>query len=305
MRDRRAELQRGRVGADAFHSSVGLTDHGLILGAGSVLVRMVEGSGAARRLALDDDLNRLITLLSVARGEPVDSDEVLHHVETASLHWRRGDKALANFRLLFAGLPRVADASAAERLTLAAEVLDGGTSPEALMKPLWPDACPEPLGKYAIDQPRVQAGHADGGQWTREGWTQVVGADEPPPEEDDLTHGRRDAYGAPAIGIGHNRLELVDPLSGLPAGIGPGPFACKSVPAGPEGRRTSPIQREINIIGRDTRCHICGTEDSGTLSGNFVCDHQAPTALSPPGAKQVFFPMCEMQLLSGRPSHTT
>ncbi len=87
------------------------------------------------RLALDADRERLLTLLSVAKGRAVAID-VLAPVEAAAGYWLRGDKALANLRLVFARLPRLEDPAEADRLRQAADLLDGGLPPRALMKAL-------------------------------------------------------------------------------------------------------------------------------------------------------------------------
>ena len=78
---------------------IALDDRGLTLGAGTHLVRMVGG-----QLALDADGDRLLALLSVATSRAV-PPAVPVAVAVAAEHWRRGDKALANLRLIFAGLP--------------------------------------------------------------------------------------------------------------------------------------------------------------------------------------------------------
>lgn len=73
-------------------------------------------------------------------------------------------------------------------------------------------------------------------------------------------------------------------------GIGPGPFATRSIPArGPERNFRVPERAAINEIGV---CHTCGTTDPGTRSGNFIPDHQMPNALNPPGRAQRLFPHC-------------
>jgi hypothetical protein len=56
-------------------------------------------------------------------------------------------------------------------------------------------------------------------------------------------------------------------------GIGPGPFACESIPARGTGRNyTSEERASINEIGRARGCHTCGKTNPGTGSGNFVPD---------------------------------
>jgi hypothetical protein len=76
-------------------------------------------------------------------------------------------------------------------------------------------------------------------------------------------------------------------------GIGPGPFAGESISArGPERDFTAAERREINRIGSETGCNTCGTLDPGTKSGNFVADHQYPSAINPAGRAQQLYPQC-------------
>ena len=83
---------------------------GLVLGAGTCLARMT----THQRLDLDRDRERVLALLSVVRGRPVAAD-VLGPIAAAAAHWRRGDKALANLRLILAVLPRLDDPTDADR----------------------------------------------------------------------------------------------------------------------------------------------------------------------------------------------
>jgi hypothetical protein len=76
-------------------------------------------------------------------------------------------------------------------------------------------------------------------------------------------------------------------------GIGPGPFAGESIPArGPERDFTDDERDVINQIGARAGCHTCGTKAPGTASGNFVPDHQLPSALNPIGQSQRLYPQC-------------
>jgi hypothetical protein len=88
--------------------------------------------------------------------------------------------------------------------------------------------------------------------------------------------------------------EAQNRLSELAAfGIGLGPFAGDSIPArGPERDFTADEREEINKIGAESGCHTCGSIDPGTSSGNFVPDHQPPSALNPMGGAQRLFPQC-------------
>lgn len=76
-------------------------------------------------------------------------------------------------------------------------------------------------------------------------------------------------------------------------GIGPGPFAGESIPArGPERDFTTQERTDLNDIGNEAGCHTCGTNVPGTTSGNFVADHQPPSALNRTGASQRLYPQC-------------
>ena len=85
-----------------------------------------------------------------------------------------------------------------------------------------------------------------------------------------------------------NRLsELAD------VGVGPGPFADKSIPArGPDRDFTDDERAKINEIGAQFGCHTCGRDDPETNSGSWVMDHQYPSALNPIGQSQRLYPQC-------------
>ncbi|MGD0634407.1 MAG: ribonuclease domain-containing protein [Beijerinckiaceae bacterium] len=129
-------------------------EKGLVFGKGSCLARM---SGDGRRLDLEADEERLLVLLSVTYDKAISRD-MLRPLEAAAKHWERGDKALANLRLVFANLPPLAHPHDAYRLSLAESLLDQGMTPRGLMKELGLD--PAALGphKYNPGQPRVPAG---------------------------------------------------------------------------------------------------------------------------------------------------
>jgi hypothetical protein len=77
------------------------------------------------------------------------------------------------------------------------------------------------------------------------------------------------------------------------AGIGPGPFARNSIPARGPGRNFYAAERvENNENGDESGCHTCGTKDPGTRLGNYVLDHQPPTALNLFGSAQRLYPQC-------------
>jgi RHS repeat-associated protein len=82
-------------------------------------------------------------------------------------------------------------------------------------------------------------------------------------------------------------------ITGSTTTIGPGPFAGESIPARDSGRQFTVEERTlINNIGKETGCHTCGTKDPGTKSGNFILDHQLPSAINPAGVPQRLFPQC-------------
>ena len=132
------------------------------------LIRMSQTTQHGRRLAIDEDADRCLALLSVAFRRPVTAD-LLGHAEAAFIFWKRGEKAVANFRLLFSGLPLFADATAALRVQLADFCLENGLTPAALLDEL--GICPKlsSLEKYDPEQPRVPAGSGRAsGEWAND-----------------------------------------------------------------------------------------------------------------------------------------
>lgn len=112
------------------------------------------------------DRERLLALLSIAWRRPATPD-VLVHLGAAHNHWRRGDKALANLRLIVADLQKLDDPSDTERLRLAEYLLDEGLPPRDLMQALGLDTDFMDLAKYDPDQPRVPAGSGrSSGRWS-------------------------------------------------------------------------------------------------------------------------------------------
>jgi hypothetical protein len=75
-------------------------------------------------------------------------------------------------------------------------------------------------------------------------------------------------------------------------GIGPGPFACESIPAQGTGRLNAATRAENNENGNEYGCHTCGVREPGTPSGNWVGDHQPSTALNIFGRAQRIYPQC-------------
>jgi hypothetical protein len=143
-----------------------ITDMGFVLGAGTQLMRIEKDALGLSRLALTQDEARLFALLAVAFRRPAAPD-ILHHLEDASAHWQRGDRALANIRLAFARLPRLESETDAWCLHLAGSMLDDGFSPRRLLREFGYPPTPSTIRKYDPNQPRVPAGSGRGsGQWT-------------------------------------------------------------------------------------------------------------------------------------------
>jgi len=66
----------------------------------------------------------------------------------------------------------------------------------------------------------------------------------------------------------------------------------QEIPAGPSARPTAAQQSAINEMGEAHGCSTCGATTPGTKSGNWVGDHQPPTALNKDGGPQVYKPQC-------------
>jgi hypothetical protein len=279
----------------AHAAGIAMTDEGLVIGHEARLVRMRKTALGRPELALDTDRDRLVAMMSVARNRPVLEEEVLPHVQAAARHWRGGDKALANLRLIFSPFAKGFDPDAAYRLSLAGQLLDAGWAPNALLVEL---GLASSFSKYDPQEPRVPAYTRHGGEWTfgpaaasspaRGGRFDV--AIEGGPPEDEKAYEFRVLQGVETIGEDIAHGHPIRPPSG--GGVGPGPFAGRSIPAGPSKRPSLIQQEQINQIGRETGCHTYGTKDPGIPGGKFVGDHQPATALIPEGTPQRYFPHC-------------
>ncbi|MGP0061907.1 MAG: hypothetical protein ACLPID_21800, partial [Beijerinckiaceae bacterium] len=89
-----------------FHATPAIREQGLLLGNGSVLARMGRNRSGEDLLALPQDEERLLALLSAVCGRQI-SPRVMHYVSRASEQWRRGDKVMAQIELAFARFPRL------------------------------------------------------------------------------------------------------------------------------------------------------------------------------------------------------
>lgn len=140
-----------------------LNADGIVLGAGT---RLVKRDGAGATLS-DGKAARLLTLLAVAYGKPVDAS-VLKTIARAVEDARRGDEAKAAMRLALA-LPALSDPqTAARRLFVADGLLAKGVSPDDIWRALeFDDASRPSLLKYNPDEPRNPSGDGKAsGEWT-------------------------------------------------------------------------------------------------------------------------------------------
>jgi len=138
--------------------------NGIVLGAGTYLVRFTRGLFGKDYSGRKHDDERMLALLSVACGQHV-STQLIKSIAAASNEWRYGDKTLAQIRLSQAGLPCLTGVEDAYRLFLAETLLDNGMKPRALMTALGFDPS-EDLAKYDPNQPRVAAGNGrESGRW--------------------------------------------------------------------------------------------------------------------------------------------
>jgi hypothetical protein len=141
------------------------TPGGLMLGAGTILV---PAEGMRKLQSLQGREQQILALLSAAYGTAV-APSVLGNIERAAKSWSESDDFTAHIHLAHTGLRALDDfPSAAHRLCMAKGALDHGASPRAVFEALRLDArYIDALEKrYNPEQPRVPAGHPDGGQWT-------------------------------------------------------------------------------------------------------------------------------------------
>ena len=95
--------------------------------------------------------------------------------------------------------------------------------------------------------------------------------------------------------IANGAADAVEAVAGNTFGrtLKPGPYAKESIPArGPDRNFTMAEKAEINRIGNTYGCHTCGTKDPGTVSGDWVLDHQPPNRLNVNQEPQQLLPQC-------------
>ena len=240
--------------ASFFSRTVALSDDGLILGDQTRLARFAEGTS---RLTIDAE--RVTGLIATAlHRQPSERD--LSAIETAAIHWQRGDKALANLRLVFAGLPQLEAPQDVYRLKAAELLFDAGLTASDLATQLGKD---EPgLGKHDPDQPRVPAGSGrTSGRWTDGLWGRFSAwLDEEVPVYDQDTG---DEVGTQSRAIATNPLtilgvagavlaggELLAPVATAADATAAANAAVAAAPAAEEAETLTPFaQRYISTSG--------------------------------------------------------
>ena len=162
------ELERRwrRAVCCALSRSPTITDDGVVLGFGTVLIRRCEGA-----FALAEDGERALCLLSVVARQ-VQPNGLMEVFRRAVGCWEAGDASLAHIHLAFAKFIGIRHEDDAWRLFQAAYLLDAVMAPRALMKAIGLDASGDDeasgIGKYDPDQPRHPSGSGrDSGRWSK------------------------------------------------------------------------------------------------------------------------------------------
>ena len=141
-----------------------VTGEGLVLGARTILAKMVRDERGAPFLFLEDE-QRTIALLTTAYQRPFEP-YLLAKLSRACELWNDGEKALAHIYLAHASLPQC-DEERALRLFVAEELLDSETTPHTLLKAQGFDPAALDLSKFSPAQLRVPAGSGrESGHWT-------------------------------------------------------------------------------------------------------------------------------------------
>jgi hypothetical protein len=160
-------LRRWEERAARLHPRMEITGDGLVLGAGTILAKMMQDESGAPVLSLDEE-PRTYALLSTGFEKPA-GPRFLAKINRACEIWNEGDQALAHIHLAQAGLPVCGEENAL-RLFVADELLLSGVTPKMLLRAQGFDPAPLALLKYNSDQPRVPAGHGrESGRWTSDG----------------------------------------------------------------------------------------------------------------------------------------
>ncbi|MGP0060364.1 MAG: hypothetical protein ACLPID_13860 [Beijerinckiaceae bacterium] len=148
-----------------FYPSMRFVDGGLALGRGTYIARFARGTKSSQSLDLDGHEACILALLAAAHDRHV-SHRAIETIRRAAEIWQTGDKALAQIRLVYVGLPPI-DERGAYRLDLAVDLLDKGFSPRRLLRELGFQSTLRELEKFDPYQPRMPAGSGrESGRWT-------------------------------------------------------------------------------------------------------------------------------------------
>lgn len=158
----------GRVCAVSLSTVLNFARDGLVLGAGTIILR-AEGPRQVQTMA--GQKARVLTLLSAAYGRAV-APSVLGNIERAAKAWYEGDDVLAYIHLAHAHLGELEHPSdAVQRLAIVDGFLKAGCTPRVILEALKVDSrYVDALEKdYNPAEPRVPAGGGrTSGQWTRD-----------------------------------------------------------------------------------------------------------------------------------------
>lgn len=267
----------------SFYSYPYINNDGLLLGAGTVLATMRRSQTGVATLTISGNEEKIFALLSLGYRQHLSID-LLRFIKRASLQWAKGEPALAQFELAYARLPRFESKADAQWLFYMDGLIQFGVSPRFLMRAVGLGIRELDLLKYAADEPREPAGHGrESGEWTSSDIEVAQNSRWPGDSRRFLPVGGSSVNGGAPVG----EAPTTD------GAIGVGKYAGQSIPARSPARDFTPQEREeINKIGADTGCHTCGTKSAGTSSGNFIPDHQPPSALNSSSAPQRLYPQC-------------
>jgi hypothetical protein len=149
-----------------IYPAMTFTSHGLVLGAGTVLLR---ADGPRRLQSPQGEETRVLALLSAAYGRAI-APSVVGNIERAVKAWSEGDDCLAFIHLAHASLKQLKDfRMGAYRLEMAQCAMKHGASPRAVFKALNLDAhyIDAVEKEYDPAESRVPAGSGrTSGEWT-------------------------------------------------------------------------------------------------------------------------------------------
>src|SRR5260370_10675709 len=111
-----------------------ITDKGLVLGAGTVLVKRPTDPNDKAELVFAEAEERLLALLAIAYCRAV-PPSVLNNIRRAARTWAEGDKCLALVHLARTGLQQLEEGEAAPfRLFAADRLIEAGVKPRRLLE---------------------------------------------------------------------------------------------------------------------------------------------------------------------------